>query len=109
MVDETVQQGSGQSFRAEDLRPLVESQVGGHHDGAPLVALAEYLEEQLGPGLGQEDESWFIDDQQIRPGKLTLQVEQTGLIRRSWGPPETSFSGRPETLSTRDKSNYRAW
>ena len=71
-----VQQGSGQSFRAEDLGPLVEGQIGGHHDGAPLVALAEDLEEQFRAGGGQGHEAQFFDDQQIRTGKLTLQAEQ---------------------------------
>ena len=73
-----VQQRSGEPFRAEDLGPFVEGQVGGHQDGAPLVALAEDLEEQLGTGPGQWDEAQFFDDQQIRTGKLTLQAEQPG-------------------------------
>ena len=41
MVGEAVQQSPGQAFRAEYLRPLIERQVGGHQDRAPLVALAE--------------------------------------------------------------------
>ena len=45
-----VQQGSGEAFRAEGLGPFVEGQVGGHYDGAPLVALAEDLEDQFRPG-----------------------------------------------------------
>ena len=39
--------GSGQSFRAEDFRPLVEGQIGGH-----VIALAEDLEEQFRAGPG---------------------------------------------------------
>ena len=37
MVGEAVQQSPGQAFRAEYLRPLIERQVGGHQDRAPLV------------------------------------------------------------------------
>ena len=70
------QQRAGEPFRAEDFRPFVEGQVGGHQDGAPLVALAEDLKEQLGTGPGQWDEAQFVDDQQIRTGKLTLQAAQ---------------------------------
>ena len=70
------QQRSGEPFRAEDLGPLVEGQVGGHQDGSPLVALAEGLKKQLGTGAGQGHEAQFFDDHQIRTGKLTLQVEQ---------------------------------
>ena len=44
MVGEAIQQSSGQTFRAEYLRPLIERQVGGHQDRAPLVALAEDFE-----------------------------------------------------------------
>ncbi len=53
VVGEPVQQGSGEAFRAEDFRPLVEGEIGGYKDGSPLVALAEDLEEQLraGPGV----------------------------------------------------------
>ena len=46
MVGEAVQQSPGQAFRAEYLRPLIERQVGGHQDRAPLVALAEDFEQQ---------------------------------------------------------------
>ena len=73
------QQRSGEPFRAEDLDPLVEGQVGGHQDGSPLVALAEDLKKQLGTGAGQGREAQFFDDQQIRTGKLNSQ----GLVRRS--------------------------
>ena len=74
-----VQQRSGEPFRAEDLDPLVEGQVGGRQDGSPLVALAEDLKKQLGPGAGQGYKAQLVDDQQIRTGKLNSQ----GLVRRS--------------------------
>ena len=57
VVGETVEQRSGAAFRAKDLGPLVAGQVGGHHYGAPLVALAEDLEEQFRSGGGQGDEA----------------------------------------------------
>ena len=40
MVREPVQQGTGQPFAAQDLRPFVERQVAGDQRGAALVALA---------------------------------------------------------------------
>ena len=73
------QQRSGEPFRAEDLDPLVEGQVGGHQDGVPLVALVKDLKKQLGTGAGQGHEARFFDDQQIRTGKLNSQ----GLVGRS--------------------------
>ena len=76
MVCEPVRQRAGKAFRSEHPGPLVERQVGDHHGGTPLAELPECLEEQLGPGLGNGDESQFIYAQQIQPGELTLQVEQ---------------------------------
>ena len=67
-------------MRKVQLGPLVEGQIGGHHDGAPLVALAEDLEEQFRPGPGQWDEAQFFDDQQVEPGQLPLEVEQPSLV-----------------------------
>ena len=49
VVGEPVQQRAGEALRAEDFGPFVERQVGGHHDGTALVALAEDLEEQFPP------------------------------------------------------------
>ena len=80
VVGETVQQRTGQPFRPEDFGPFVEGQVGGDQDGAPLVALAEHLEEQFRAGGGQGDEAQFVDDEQAEPGKLSLQVEETSFV-----------------------------
>ena len=79
-MSEAVQQGSGESLRAEDLRPLIEGQVGGDEDRPSLVSLAEDLEEELGAGLGERYEAELIDDQQLEPGKLLLKVEQSSLV-----------------------------
>ncbi len=66
VMGEPVQQRPGQPLRAEDLGPFVEGQVGGHQDGAPLVALAEDLEEQFRARAGQGYEAEFVDDQQVQ-------------------------------------------
>ena len=80
VVGEPVQQRSGEPFRAEDLGPLIEGQIGGDQDGAPLVALAEDLEEEFRSGGGQGDEAQFVDDQQVQAGQLALQVEQASFV-----------------------------
>ena len=80
MVGEPVQQRAGQPLRAEDLAPLVEGEVGGDQDGAPLAALAEGLEEQFRPGGGQGDEAQLIYDQQAEVEQFPLQVEQPSLV-----------------------------
>ena len=80
MVGETIEECSGKPFRAKDLGPLVEGQVGGYQDRASLVALAEHLEEQLGPGLGQGHEAQFVNDQQLETCQPSLQVEETPFV-----------------------------
>ena len=80
MVGETIKECSGQPLRAEYLGPLVEGQVGCHQDRPSLVALAEHLKEQLGPGLGQWHEAQFVDDQQLEIGQASLQVEQAPFV-----------------------------
>ena len=80
MVGETVEEGPGEPFRAKDLGPLVEGQVGGSQDRAAFIALAEDLEEQLGPGLGQGYEAQFVDDQELETRQLPLQVEQPPFV-----------------------------
>ena len=70
VVGETVQQRAGEPFRTEGLGPFVEGRVGGHQDGAPLLALGEDFEEQLRPGARQGREAQFVDDQQVHPRHL---------------------------------------
>ena len=80
MVGEAVQQSPGQAFRAEYLRPLIERRVGGHQDRAPLVALAEDFEQQLGAGLRERHEAEFVDDQKVILCQLLLQAQQAFFI-----------------------------
>ena len=71
---------AGEPFRPEDLGPLVEGQVGGHQGRSPLVALAEDLEEQFRPSVGQGHEAQFVDDEELEAGQLALQVEQPAFV-----------------------------
>ena len=72
MVGEAVEEGPGEPLRAKDLGPLVEGQVGGDQSRAPLVALTEDLEQQLGPSLGEGYEAQFVDDQELETRQLPL-------------------------------------
>ena len=88
-MGETVQQGAGEPLGAEDLGPLVEGKVGGDQDRPSLVALAEYLEEELRAGLGERDEAELVNDEQLKPGQVLLKVEQSPLVpgpRSAHGP-----------------------
>ena len=72
VVGEAVQQRAGEALRSEHLGPLVKEEVGGHQDGAPLVAQAKDLKEQFRAGAGEWDESQFVDDQHVEAGQLPL-------------------------------------
>ena len=80
MVGEAVQQHSGEVFTAEDLGALVERQVGGHHDGSPLVALGEDFEEQFRTGAGERHEAHFVDYQLVELGKLPQEMRSRMLV-----------------------------
>ena len=54
--------------------------VAGHQDGAPFVALAEDLEQELGAGLGQRHEAEFVDNQQPVFRQLFLEAQQVFLV-----------------------------
>ena len=80
VVGEAVEQRAGEPFRAEDFGPFGEGQIAGDHGRAPLVALAEHLEEQFGAGFRQRHEVQFVDDEQFVAGDLLLEAQQLLLI-----------------------------
>ena len=47
VVGEAIEERAGEALGAEHLGPFVEGQIGGDQGRAPLVALAEHLEQQL--------------------------------------------------------------
>ena len=81
VVGEPVQQRAGEALRAEDLGPFVEGQIGGHHDGAPLVALAEDLEEQFRSGGGQGDKAQLIDGHRVEQSFFIPWLQRSALPR----------------------------
>ena len=80
VVGEAVEESAGEALGAEHLGPFVEGQIGGDQGRAPLVALAEHLEQQLGAGLGQRHEAEFVDDQKLVGGELLLEPQQLLVI-----------------------------
>ena len=52
VMKEAVEDGGGNgAITVKDSWPLLEGFVGGEHDGAALVALADNLEQEIGPAL----------------------------------------------------------
>ena len=80
VVGEAVEESAGKPLGAEHLGPFVERQIGGDQGRAPLVALAEHLEQELGTGLGQRHEAEFVDDQKLVGGELLLEPQQLLVI-----------------------------
>ncbi len=79
-MGEAVEERAGQAFGAEHPGPFVEGQVGGDRGRAPLVSLAEHLEQQLGAGLGQRHEAELVDDQKLVGSERPLEPQQLLVI-----------------------------
>ena len=79
-MGEPVEQGSGQTLRAEHRGPLVERQVAGDQDRAALVAPAEDLEQEFRPARRQRHIAELVDDQQLVAGQLLVQAQEPPLI-----------------------------
>ena len=82
VVGEAVEKCAGQPLGAEHGCPLVEWQIAGDQRAAALVALAEDLEQQFGPGWRQWHVAEFIDDQQPVAGELALEPQEPLLVTR---------------------------
>jgi len=50
-VSQAIQEGSCQTFAAEDFRPILEWQVGGHDQAGSLVGPADHLEQEFSAGF----------------------------------------------------------
>ncbi len=80
MVGETVEQCPCQAFGAEHLGPFIEGQIAGQQGGAPLVTLAEHLEQEFRAGLAERHEAEFVDNQQLVFCQLFLEAQQAFLV-----------------------------
>lgn len=71
VMKESVQdRGSEGGVVVEDFGPGFVGLVGGEDDGASFVALADYLEEEVGAGLVDGQITEFINDEDGRAEKL---------------------------------------
>lgn len=65
VVEEAVQDGRGDgTVVVEDAGPLFERFIGGHHDGAAFIALANDLEQQVGAVLVDGQVADLVQDQE---------------------------------------------
>ena len=101
-MGDPVQQGHGQGFILEELSPFSEGQVGGDHEGDPVVNGSAELEEQLGTLLGEGDETQFINDDELlaqrglnEPWHLQLFLGDQQLIDQASGRVEADSSPLP--------------
>src|ERR1035437_10575367 len=82
VMREAVEERAGEPLRAEYACPLVERQIARDQRPACLVALAEDLEQQLGPSRRKRHVAEFIDDQQPVASELTLEPQEPFLVTR---------------------------
>jgi hypothetical protein len=64
-VGEAVDDCLGQAGIGEDLGPLAEGEIGGHHQRATLVAFGDHLEDQLRRSLGQGQVAELVQDDEL--------------------------------------------
>ena len=96
VVGEPVKQSAGEPLGAEHVGPLVEGQVGGDQDGAPLVALGEDLEGQFRSGGRQGDKAQLIDGHRYdAPSWFPSQGSYLGFLR---GIQESGTEGQRQIL-----------
>ena len=76
VMQQAVQDGGGDDAVAEDLAPAAEALVAGEDHGPALVAPADELEEQVGPGPVDRQVADLVDDEQPGHGvELELVVQ----------------------------------
>jgi hypothetical protein len=52
------------------LGPVLERQVGGHHENGPLIRPGDLVEQQFRPGLTGGNVAEFVEDQPVELGEL---------------------------------------
>lgn len=72
----------GHLVAAEDGAPPRELEVGGDHDGLPLVGVGEDLEQQAAAVGVQRQEPEVVDDEQPRPADLGRFMVEPALVAR---------------------------
>jgi hypothetical protein len=98
MVKHAIQDCRGErAVVIEDGRPMLENLVGGEHDGAALVTLADDLEEQIGAMLVNGDVAKFVNDQDGGPQILLLLADKIARLNdlKKTDGKKTQFSLRP--------------
>lgn len=66
LVDQAIQQGSGQRLILEDFVPVRKAQIGGEDNRNPFIQLATQLEEELRFALPKRRVAHLIEDQQVQ-------------------------------------------
>ena len=79
-VRQPIEHRPGQAFAAAAFRPLLERQIGRDDQALPLVGLADHLEQQFRPGLGEGHVAQFVQDQQILPAQLLEHAFQSAIL-----------------------------
>jgi hypothetical protein len=98
MMEDAVEDGRGEGgVVVEDGGPVFEDLVGAEDDRAGLVALADDLEEQVGPVLVDGQVADFIDHQQWRASVLPDLLNQSpGVLRGGQGVDDVDGGGEAD-------------
>ena len=94
MVEQAVEQGRSQgAVVVEDLGPLLEGTIGRNHRRAPLVAVADHLEQGIGAELIDWQVAQLVDDELALADGCQLPVDMVLVLgpAQAYDQPENSM------------------
>jgi hypothetical protein len=78
-VDETVEDGVGVSWIADDFMPAVDGKLGGDHRGAAAVTVFEDFQEIMASGSIERLQAPVIEDEQIGAAQVAHKARMTAV------------------------------
>ncbi len=69
---QTIQNGSSESLRAENLGPLLKRKIRRDDHARSFIGRRDYVEQQFATELARRDVAQLVEDQQVQLRKLIL-------------------------------------
>ena len=73
-MGQPIERGSGETFTAEHLGPVLEGEIGRHDQAQSFIRRADHIEQQFGAELAGRHVAQFIENQQIEFRELFLET-----------------------------------
>lgn len=79
-MGESVEDGTGEAFVAEDLGPVFERQVGGEDDARAFVGVGDDIEQKFSAGLARGNITEFVEDEKVEFAQLAAEAEKLAIL-----------------------------